>query len=215
MKTAISVFLFCVFLPVLNSCSNKSESWIRINQMGYRTGDIKCAVFISSGKIEVSSFSIIDAKNGRKIKTLKSVTKAEPLHPFVSCYRLNFSELQKEGIYRIVAGKTVSPDFKIADDVYDETADFLLNYMRQQRCGFNPYRNASCHLNDGYEIYGPENDSVHIDVTGGWHDAADYLQYVATSANATYQMLFAWQKNPEAFTDKYLPDGLPGSDGTP
>jgi len=25
------------------------------------------------------------------------------------------------------------------------------------------------------------------------HDASDYLQYLATSANATYQMLFAWQ----------------------
>ncbi len=59
------------------------------------------------------------------------------------------------------------------------------------------------------------DDSAHIDVTGGWHDAADYLQYVTTSANATYQMLFAYSENPSAFGDKYSADGLVGSDGQP
>jgi hypothetical protein len=54
-----------------------------------------------------------------------------------------------------------------------------------------------------------------VDVTGGWHDAADYLQYVATSANAVYQMLFAYKENPEAFSDKYLANGEAGSDGMP
>ena len=87
--------------------------------------------------------------------------------------------------------------------------------MRQQRCGFNPYLKDSCHMADGYEIYGKNSDSMHIDATGGWHDAADYLQYVATSANATYQMLFAWTENPGSFGDEYLANGLPGSDGLP
>lgn len=215
MKTTIliPVFIFC-FLG-LNSCGEKSESWIRINQMGYRTNDPKIAVFLSTKKTRLNSFKIIDISNGNEIETEKSLIKADPLPPFLAAYRLKFSELKKEGKYRIIAGKSVSPDFTIGDNIYDNTADYLLNYMRQQRCGFNPYRNASCHLHDGYEIYGPENDSVHIDVTGGWHDAADYLQYVATSANATYQMLFSWQKNPEAFNDNYLADGLPGSDGVP
>ena len=183
--------------------------------MGYRINDPKTAVFISTKKTKLSSFKIVDVSDGKEIEPERSLIKAEPLPPFSTCYRLSFTELKKEGKYRIIAGKAVSPDFKVGDDIYDNAADYLLNYMRQQRCGFNPYRNTSCHLHDGYEIYGPENDSVHIDVTGGWHDAADYLQYVATSANATYQMLFSCQKNPHAFDDKYLPDGLPGSDGVP
>ena len=106
--------------------------------------------------------------------------------------------------------KLFLPEFRIGDDVYDGTADFLLNYMRQQRSGFNPYIKDSCHTHDGYEIYGKSQDSVHINVAGGWHDAADYLQYVATSANATYQMLFAYSENPGSFDDKYLANGLPG-----
>ena len=39
-------------------------------------------------------------------------------------------------------------------------------------------------------------DNSFIDVAGGWHDATDYLQYVTTSANATYQMLAAYAISP-------------------
>ena len=48
-----------------------------------------------------------------------------------------------------------------------------------------------------------------------WHDASDYLQYVTTSANAIYQMLFAYSQYPKAFADNYRADGLPGSNGIP
>ncbi len=214
MKKLIIV-LFAMALAILSSCSSDRNDWIRINQLGYRTNDIKVAVFISTRAISLNSFKIIEAKTGKEIINIKDVVKSEPLAPFISCYRLPFSELKEEGVYRIVAGKAVSPDFRISDDVYNGTADFLLNYMRQQRCGFNPYIKDSCHTQDGYEIYGKYSDSAHIDVTGGWHDAADYLQYVATSANATYQMLFAWSENPVSFGDNYLSNGLPGSDGLP
>lgn len=215
MKTIIKILISALLVLSHYSCGSKDSEWIRINQMGYRPGDNKTAVFMSTRSVRISSFCIIDVSTGKKVTKLKSLVKTESLHPFVTCYRLNFNELKKEGKYRIVAGKAVSPDFRIGDNVYDNTADYLLNYMRQQRCGFNPYRNASCHLHDGYEIYGQKNDSAHIDVTGGWHDAADYLQYVTTSANATYQMLFSWQENRKAFKDEYLANGLPGSDEIP
>jgi endoglucanase len=197
------------------SCSGQQESWIRINQLGYRTDDIKVAVLISKKTLNLKSFKIVDAATGEIAFTVKELTAAEPLKPFISCYRLKFTSFKKSGVYRIVAGKTISPDFRIDNDVYDGTADFLLNYMRQQRCGYNPYLRDSCHTHDGYEIYGRSGDSAHIDVTGGWHDAADYLQYVATSANATYQMLFAYSENPSSFSDKFLSNGLPGADGLP
>lgn len=32
-------------------------------------------------------------------------------------------------------GETMSPRFVIGNRIYDETADFILRYMRQQRCG--------------------------------------------------------------------------------
>ena len=42
-------------------------------------------------------------------------------------------------------------------------------------------------------------DSTLINVWGGWHDATDYLQYVTTSANATYHLLAAYRDFPDVF----------------
>ncbi|HUV01220.1 MAG TPA: glycoside hydrolase family 9 protein [Bacteroidales bacterium] len=211
----IGASFMIITLIILSSCQSGKNAWIRINQLGYRTNDIKVAVFISNRPVTLRSFKVIDSESGKVVMTSKNILKSEPLHPFINCYRLHLSDLKKDGSYRLTAGKASSSDFRIADDIYDGSADFLLKYMRQQRCGFNPFLNDSCHMHDGYEIYGKSADSIHIDVTGGWHDAADYLQYVATSANATYQMLFAYSMNPGSFTDSYLANGLPGSDGIP
>jgi len=200
---------------LLVSCNRRYEGWVRINQLGYRPDDVKVAVFLGLGGTDLKSFRIIDAATGKVILEKDDAVKMEPMEPFTSCYRISFTEVNKEGLYRIEAGKAVSPDFRIADDVYAGTADFLLTYMRQQRCGFNPWLNDSCHVHDGYVIYGGKDDSMHIDVTGGWHDAADYLQYVATSANATYQMLYSFSANPSSFRDEHLANGLEGKDGIP
>jgi len=200
---------------LVTSCSKNDSEWIRINQLGYRTNDVKVAVFISPEKVNLKSFRLVDVNSGKSVLVKNVPGNPETLEPFISCYRLSFTEFNVDGLYRIEAGDAVSPDFRIAGNIYDGTADFLLNYMRQQRCGFNPYIKDSCHMHDGYVIYGGESDSSHIDVTGGWHDAADYLQYVATSANATYQMLYAYSENPSSFGDSYLASGLPGKDSVP
>jgi hypothetical protein len=99
--------------------------------------------------------------------------------------------------------------------VYKGSADFILNYMRQQRCGFNPYLKDSCHTHDGIIVDHPTRTGQRLDVTGGWHDATDYLQYTTTSANAIYQLLFAWQQNPQIYGDAYFANGLPGMNGVP
>ena len=54
-----------------------------------------------------------------------------------------------------------------------------------------------------------------VPVSGGWADAGDYLQYVATSATATSQMLMAWRDHPASFGDAFDARGLPGANGTP
>ena len=58
-------------------------------------------------------------------------------------------------------------------------------------------------------------DSTHIDVSGGWHDASDYLQYSTTSANATYHLLAAYRDFPNVFKDQKQANGLDGSNSIP
>jgi len=202
-------------LLILVSFAAYSQSWIRINQLGYLPKSLKAAVFLSKEDFQPKSFSIHNVLTGEIIFTSQKIIRYGSYGAFKSTFRLNFSDFEKEGAYYIKIDSVSSPNFRIAPDVYYGSADFLLKYMRQQRCGYNPVLKDSCHTSDGFIIYHPTLDSTYIDVTGGWHDASDYLQYVTTSANAVFQMMFAYQKNPESFADNFDKDGHEKSNGIP
>ena len=178
-------------------------SFIRINQLGYLPGSVKVAVFISTETESASTFQLYETLSGKQVFEGRTESADAALWGMKTALRLNFSEIKISGGYFLKVGNTVSPSFRIAADVYNGTADFVLNYMRQQRCGFNPYLNDSCHTHDGIIVDHPTKTGQHLDVIGGWHDASDYLQYTTTSANAIYQLLFAYQQNPSVYGDKF------------
>ena len=188
-------------LLLLCALSAHADEWIRINQLGYLPQSIKVAVFMSEEGTDIQDFQIINAQTDKPVRTITAVKTTGEWGNMKSTCRLDFSDFEQPGTYYLKAGNAVSPHFPINTKVYDGTADFLLKYMRQQRCGYNPFLKDSCHVHDGYIVYHPTKTGQHIDVRGGWHDATDYLQYTATSANAIYQMMFAYQQNPEAFGD--------------
>jgi peptidoglycan/xylan/chitin deacetylase (PgdA/CDA1 family) len=187
---------------------------IRVNQLGYTPNSVKAAVMLSDSGV-VRSFEIHEALTDRCVYVSDGVEAFGPWSRFKGTFRLNFSSFRLAGGFYLQANGVRSPNFRIDNDVYDGTADFLLRYMRQQRSGFNPFLRDSCHTHDGYLVYANDRDSQFVNVAGGWHDAADYLQYVTTSATATYQMLFAYVSNPSIFGDRFRADGLPGSNGVP
>ncbi|MNJ97239.1 Endoglucanase C precursor [compost metagenome] len=203
-----------ISLNVWSQDLNASGPWIRINLLGYQPHAIKVAVWVSKDQMEQpEKFDLVEKGTEKVVYSSGNVKPFGAYGPFkVSC-RLNFSEFEDPGHYFIKVGNTVSPEVIISEDVYRHTADFALRYMRQQRSGFNPYLKDSCHTQDGYTMYGPMRDSTHIDVSGGWHDASDYLQYATTSANATYHLLAAYRDFPETFTDQYQENGLEGKNG--
>jgi len=202
-------------LILLLSDVDAQNSWIRINQVGYNQESIKVAVLGTKEDISVDSFHLVDILTGRTVYTSERVQSFGAYACFAKIYRLHFSDFNETGTFYIRTKHAQSPPFKIHNNVYEGAADFLLNYMRQQRCGYNPFLQDSCHTHDGFIVDHPTLDSMHIDVTGGWHDASDYLQYVATSANAVYQMMFAYQENPSAFSDQFDKNGNPGDNGIP
>ncbi len=214
-------FLFFLFIVVLAFSFAKKEepiAWIRINQLGYKPGGIKVAVWCSKENTVLQKFELVDSATGKTVYASKPSKAFGNYGPFKQTYRLSFSAFKKTGKYYLKTGNTKSPVFAISDDVYKGAADFCLRYMRQQRSGFNPYLKDSCHTQDGYTLYGIEAglpDSTHIDVSGGWHDASDYLQYSTTSANATYHLLMAYRDFPGVFTDEYLANGLTGTNNLP
>lgn len=207
-----AIFIIVAFVSLVS----RAEAWIRINQLGYLPRATKVAVLMSQEESKVTSFQIVNAATGKAVYKSKAVVATGSLQHMKSTYRLNFSDFKVPGDYYIqVAGTAQSPKFTIGAHVYDGTADFVLTYMRQQRCGFNPFLCDSCHQKDGYIRYHPTKEGQFIDVRGGWHDAADLLQYTTTSANAIYQMMFAYMQNPSAFGDKHQANGLDGANGIP
>lgn len=211
--------LLCLFAIVLISFSlkkNPEDSWIRINQLGYKPAGVKVAVWGSKRQTSIASFQVVNASSGKVAYTGSAGKPFGSYGPFVQTYRLNFSDFIRPGNYYLQAGNARSPEFEISEDVYKGAADFCLRYMRQQRTGFNPYLNDSCHTQDGYVLYGKHagiKDSTHFDVVGGWHDASDYLQYSSTSANATYHLLAAYRDFKKVFSDEKQANGLDGSNG--
>lgn len=194
-----------------------AESWIRINQLGYIPKTSKVAVMMSQEDVQVNEFEVVDAFTCKTVGRYgsKHVKACGALGKMKATFRLNFSDFQIPGTYFLKAGNYKSPIFAINGNVYQGTADFVLNYMRQQRCGYNPFLKDSCHQNDGYITNHPSKSGQKLDVRGGWHDATDYLQYTTTTANAIYQMMFAYQQNPNAFKDNYKTNGHCGANGIP
>lgn len=209
-------WLLIVLLFGFSGKRENASSWIRINQLGYRPGGVKVAVWCSKDQLAVSSWQLVDAALKKIVYNGKPGKAFGAYGPFKQSYRLDFSAFKKPGRYYLQAGGVKSSEFEIGDDVYKGAADFCLRYMRQQRTGFNPFLKDSCHTHDGYVLYGEKagiKDSTRIDVVGGWHDASDYLQYSTTSANATYHLLAAYRDFPNVFTDEKLANGLDGKNG--
>ncbi|GAB3490727.1 hypothetical protein GCM10027341_02840 [Spirosoma knui] len=187
---------------------------IRINLLGYRPDSPKIAVWGSLTDQTTSRFELVDEQTNQVVWSGKAGRSFGAYGPFRQSYRLDFSAFRRPGRYYVRTVEGVrSPLVRIGEDVYDGAADFCLRYMRQQRSGFNPFLKDSCHTHDGYTLYGPMPDSTHIDASGGWHDASDYLQYVTTSANAAYHLLAAARDFPAAFGDQHQANGLAGSNG--
>jgi len=210
--SCIAALAVTTAIPV--SAQTPQRTFIRINQLGYVPAGPKTAIACSLDSREIRTFTIQDSEG----RTVFGPRPAGASGSFASCastHRLDFSALRKPGRYTIIAGGAASPPVYIDPKAYNGAADTLLVYMRQQRSGFNTVVKDSVHKYDGRIVDHPTRTNEFINVSGGWADASDYLQYVTTSANATFAMLMAYRDNPKAFGDKFDARGLPGSNGVP
>lgn len=191
-----------------------SAAVIRINQVGYVPLGAKVAVVCALEPVSIVRFTV-ETERGRLAFGPAAARRTGAFGPCTETWRLDFSALRTIGRYRVRAGAFASPVIRIAPDVYAGLADTLMGYMRQQRSGYNPFLRDSAHTRDGIVVDHPTRSGQFIPTSGGWADAADYLQYVATSATATYHLLAAWRDASTEFGDAYDARGLPGRNGTP
>lgn len=184
---------------------------IRTNQLGYLPQGRKVAVLCTLRPEPGARSFVVLGEAGDTVLGPLPAERAGAFGPCRDGFRLDFSALRAPGRYRVAAGDLLSRPVRIAPDAYRGASDTLLAYLRQQRSGFNPlFRDSVHHRTDGVLVDHPTRSGEFIPVAGGWADAADYLQYVTTSAHATYMLLMAWRDHPQAFRDA---SGLPGANG--
>lgn len=207
-----------LFLAICNLfiCQSwATKIYFRTNQLGYLENDLKVAVAMMPKQIEninKQEFSLINLSSGKQ-SNIDSIKITKAWEPMDMCIRIYFSSLTTPGEYKLVGYGNESKIIRIGNDVYAGAQEIPLYYMRQQRCGYNASLGDSCHKHDGILVLSGNNDGTYIDVTGGWHDASDYLQYLTTSANATTQMLMAYMLNPLIWEDKFDANGHNCSNG--
>ena len=215
MRTVLCL-LFGLFITT-NVMAQNSKIYVRANQVGYLPKDEKMALAFSHKKQRIR-FEIVDAKTGQKIWGPAKVRRnSGTFGRYKYHYLLDFSTLDKPGYYKIKILNTgqTSLSFHIGAHVYDNMPVKILEYLRQQRCGYNPFLGQVCHTKDGRTMYGPMPDSTYIDASGGWHDAGDDLKYLMTSSNTVGRLLFSYRENPAVFSDHVDALGHPTPNGIP
>jgi len=100
----------------------------------------------------------------------------------------DFSHVTGNGVYQVMCGNTLGPNFAIRDDVYCRILQDCIRYFQVQSCGREVIGwHDACHLDDGYVI---EQDR-YVDAAGGWHDAGDFRKWPSSIALNAISLLLA------------------------
>ncbi|HEX9251654.1 MAG TPA: glycoside hydrolase family 9 protein, partial [Ignavibacteriaceae bacterium] len=200
MKLFYFVFIFISQIIFVNCHTSISDNiYIRSNQIGYLPGDLKTAIILSKTDLKNKPFFILE-NNSSKIKFEGSVTDSPSDYgSFNFCYEIDFSDLNTPGTYKIKLSGTESYPFQIGDSIFNNVRDSLSLFFKAQRCGpTKPILHQPCHLSDAAKIIGYKNSTAR-DLTGGWHDAGDYVKFLKTTAYTTYMLLFSYEFDPQKF----------------
>ncbi len=199
----VTLLLSLLFLltPVCTAAANTSERKIFVNQVGYYSDGEKLAV-IEHGTAN-TKFYLVNAKTEEVVFGAKAVRRNMSV-----C--ADFSEYSVVGEYYIITSSgAVSPTFYISADPYKELTGELVKFFYYQRCGtalvgVGDQSHAACH-NWNANVYNSSEQKVGtMDAIGGWHDAGDYGRYMLPQTAAVYQLMSAYEKNPDIFGDDSL-----------
>lgn len=208
-------FIALMYFSSITTAS-AADIHFRVNQAGYLPGDRKAAVAFSPDRLS-GPFEVRDATTKKTVFVGMIPDVASPSSwggQFRNYYTLDFSTHRTLGRFYIEAAGSRSAQFSIGS--YPAYQEDLLFFMRQQRCGYNPFLDTVCHHRDGRAFYGPFPDGTFVDASGGWHDAGDQLKYLITASNATARMMLAYELERSKFVDNVdalgredRPNGIP------
>ncbi|MDY0082439.1 MAG: glycoside hydrolase family 9 protein [Ignavibacteriaceae bacterium] len=185
---------------IVNCSTVKTEAiYIHTNQTGFLPNDIKTALILSNTDLTRKDFFVLDNLSGETVLRNLIDSSSYSFGNFKYCFEVDFSDIKKTGTYKIKINNTESLDFSVDEKLFNPVRDSLSLFFKVQRCGpTNPILHKPCHLSDAAYLIGYE-DSLSRDLTGGWHDAGDYIKFLKTTAYTTYLLLFSYEFDNQKF----------------
>ena len=178
---------------------------IHLNQVGFCVDMPKKAIITGKGE----NCFVISADNEVVFKP--SITDPHFDAASGDTVRIvDFTEVRKPGTYFLFADG-LKKTFYINELPYRTLTSALVKAMYYQRCGCaleekyaGCFRHNICHASKAVLVddKGIIDNSVVLDVSGGWHDAGDYGRYIVPGAVAVGHMLYAYEFFPKAFQDE-------------
>lgn len=183
-----------------------ADGRIIFSTTGYTTKAEKTALSTVEG---ASKFFVRDYRTGRKVFRGKIRQDSTRLGLFNV---MDFSRLRRPGRYYLEAGGVKTEPFYIDDDVWEDSAWRVLNFLFCERCGYPvPGHHGMCH-NDLHFEY----DGGIYPIHGGWHDAGDMSQQFIQSAEIAFSLLqmaqTAKEKGNIDLYNRMMEEGLWGID---
>ena len=178
---------------------------IKVNQVGYKTNDVKKVVATSDTAL--TEFKVCKASDDSVVFTGNFADPVEGTSDDGTTYTGDFSSVKDAGTYYVsVEGLDNSYTFEIGDDIYKDVTKDVVRMLYMQRCGCElpeslagDFAHPECHTAKA-KIYGT-ND--YIDVSGGWHDAGDYGRYVVPGAKTVEDLFLTYEDCAGADGDDY------------
>src|SRR6266542_6236446 len=113
------------------------EIYVRASQVGYQPQDAKIAVAFAKGPLPQVFTVVSDEAHQVWFEGKAQPATATNWGQFEHHIELDFSALKRPGRYVLQVGDSKSLAFWVHAQAYTPLPDHLLEFMRQQRCGYN------------------------------------------------------------------------------
>ena len=178
-----------------------ADPYIRVNQVGYLPSHSKVAVALTNANLSAQTFYLERVSDGARVFSARVGADRGRHGSFAHVYELDFSAFAQQGQYRVAAASAVSHPFRLGTGIHRDAINKTLKFFKVQRCGnTQPLLHGACHLKKSVASGGPKNGQL-IDVSGGWHDAGDYLKLLGQISATAAFLLLAHYERPAASAD--------------
>jgi len=205
-KRCIETISLATLSIVVCATASAQSAFVRVNQIGYGSGETKRAYLMSSGSETGATFTVKNSSGVTVFSGPIGANLGSWSRTYSNVYALDFNSVTAVGTYTItVSGPLAasSPMFRIDTpaNLYSPSLVNSLFYYQTQRDGpnfiGNSLRTAAAHLNDqSAKVYLTPNynagsgrfsgdltpTGATINASGGWWDAGDYLKFVQTTS---------------------------------